>query len=143
MCMEKQLRILLLEDSSNDAELILLELQKGGASHVSQCVSTRAAFLASLSEFKPDLVLSDYNLPGFTGSEALSLAREQYADIPFILVTGALGDEAAVEIMKSGATDYILKHRLFQLAPSVQRALREADGGITRKRAGQALRESE
>ena len=141
--METQLRILLLEDSPNDAELIRLELDRGGVSHISKCVSTRAEFLAALSEFKPDLVLADYKLPNINGAEALSISQAEYPNLPFILVTGALGEELAVETIKRGATDYILKDRLSRLAPAVQRAMNEADQRVKHHRAEQELRQSE
>src|SRR5439155_8625741 len=138
--MERQLRILLLEDSSTDAELMLFELRRAGVAHVTQCVSTLEDFLAALTQFNPDLVLSDQKLPGFTGTEALVLARRQRPDLPFILVTGALGEEVAVETIKSGATDYILKHRLFQLAPAVLRAVRETEQRTQRRQAEESLK---
>src|SRR5207245_3540586 len=120
-----------------------MEFERGGLIHISQCVSTKREFLAALSEFKPDLVLADYSLPDVTGIEALSIARQQYPELPFILVTGALGEELAVETLKSGATDYILKHRLFQLVPAVLRAVHEAEQRAGRHRAEQSLRQSE
>src|ERR1044071_2286328 len=141
--MEKLLRILLLEDSPSDAELIRLELERGGVAHVSKCVSTRDEFLAALSEFKPDLVLADYKLPEINGTEALSISHKQYPHLPFILVTGALGEELAVDTIKRGATDYILKDRLSRLAPAVQRAMQEAEQRAKRHRAEQELRQSE
>ncbi len=137
---EKGLRILLLEDVPEDAELILRELRDGGVAHFSKCVSAKAEFCTALSEFKPDLVLSDHNLPGFTGTEALSILRELYPDLPFILVTGALGEEVAVDTIKRGATDYILKHRLFQLVPAVLRAVREAGQRSQRRQAEELLK---
>jgi PAS domain S-box-containing protein len=116
-----------LEDNEDDAHFILSELKKGAIPHVARCVSRRDEFIAALAKFKPDLVLSDYRLPEFKELEALEIVRGKDPDLPFILVTGALGDELAVEVIKKGATDYILKDRLFRLAPAVQRAMREAD----------------
>ena len=136
---EKELRVLLLEDDSNDAELIMIELQRGRVAHVAQCVSSKEGFLAALAEFKPDLILSDYKLSGFTGTDALVLARQQHPDLPFILVTGALGEELAVETIKRGATDYILKHRLAELVPAMLRAVREAEQCNQRRQAEKLL----
>src|SRR6266705_4010253 len=133
--MERELRILILEDSPADAELILLELEKVGVAHVSKCVSSKEAFLAALAEYRPSLILSDHNLRGLTGTEALKLTREQFPDLPFIVVTGALGEEMAVETIKRGATDYILKDRLSQLVPAVLRAVREAGQRSQRRQA--------
>jgi PAS domain S-box-containing protein len=141
--MEKQLRILLLEDCRDDADLLMLELHSAGIGHVLKVVSTRDDFIGALADFKPDLVLSDHSLPDCTGIEAMNLARQHTADLPFILVTGALGEELAVQTIKAGATDYILKNRLYQLAPAIMRAVREAEQRSQRRHAEQILRESE
>ena len=137
-------RFLLLEDSTTDAELIqelLLE-----ADH-SVCevtrVQTRAEFLAALEDGGIDLILADYTLPSFDGLSALKLAQSARPDLPFIFVSGSLGEEIAIEALKIGATDYVLKTRLSRLVPSVQRALREARGRAERKKAEEALRRSE
>src|SRR5260370_39952670 len=126
--MEPSLRILLLEDTATDAELISLELRHGGIEHVSKCVEVKESFLAALREFKPELILADFNLPGFSGMEALAIARRQCPDVPVIIVTGSLGEEVAVRTLKRGATDYILKNRLWQLVPAVWRAVRVRAG---------------
>src|SRR6202043_3505126 len=104
---------------------------------------TQSAFLAFLEEGAADLILSDYSLPSFDGLSALKLTMSVRPDLPFILVSGALGEEAAIEAFKIGATDYVLKTRLSRLAPSVRRALREADERAERKRAEESLRQSE
>src|SRR2546429_651433 len=106
---KRKVGILLLEDNEDDAHFILSELRKGGISHDAKCISTREEFIASLVAFKPDLILSDYKLPEFDELEPLHIVRQVAPELPFILVTGALGEELAVEIMKKGATDYILK----------------------------------
>jgi PAS domain S-box-containing protein len=124
---ERKVGILLLEDNEDDAHFILSELKKGAIPHIVKCVSGRDEFIVALAQFRPDLVLSDYRLPEFTELEALHIVRQKYPDLPFILVTGALGDELAVEVIKEGATDYILKDRLVRLTPAVQRAMREAE----------------
>ncbi len=123
---ERKVGILLLEDNEDDAHFILSELKKGAVPHVAKCVSRRDEFIAALAEFRPDLVLADYRLPEFTELEPLHIVRQKYPDLPVILVTGALGDELAVEVIKEGATDYILKDRLVRLAPAVQRAMQES-----------------
>jgi PAS domain S-box-containing protein len=146
-----QLRILLLEDDPSDAELILHAVGNGGITHISKCVSARDEFRAALTEFGPDLVLSDYQLSGFNGIDALTIVRERNPDLPFILVTGALGEEFAVETIKRGATDYILKDRLSHIVPAILRAMRETEQRSRRRQAeelvkqqqNKALRESE
>jgi PAS domain S-box-containing protein len=137
------LRILLLEDNPNDAELIQ-ELLDGD--HV-VCeltrVQTRAEFVAALKVAEIDLILADYKLPSFDGISALKIAMNECPDLPFIFVSGTLGEELAIEALKIGATDYVLKTRLSRLVPSVQRALREAQERAERKKAEEALRRSE
>ncbi len=137
---ERKVGILLLEDNEDDAFFIVSELKNGGIEHVAKCVSQRDEFISALAEFKPDLVLSDYKLPEFAEMEPLRLVREQSPDLPFILVTGALGEELSVEVMKEGATDYILKDRLFRLVPAVKRALREAEERRRRREADELLK---
>src|SRR5512135_923894 len=136
------IRILLLEDDPNDAELCRHALRRGGLVFELSSVDTRAAFLHRLLKSPPDVILSDFTLPGFGGMLALELAREKCPDVPFIFVTGTLGEELAIETLKKGATDYVLKHRLGRLVPSVHRALREAKERAERKRAEQELRRS-
>lgn len=139
----KQLRILILEDIMTDAELSERELHKGKILFNSRRVETREGFLKELKEFQPDLILSDYSLPSFDGMAALKIVREKFPEIPFIFVTGAMGEEWAIETLKSGATDYVLKHHLSRLVPAVHRALREVEARVERKQAEVALRESE
>jgi CheY-like chemotaxis protein len=137
------LHILLLEDDAGDAELIqgLLE-----AEHIvckATRVQTRAEFVAALKDTGIDVILADYKLPSFDGFSALKLAMNERPDLPFIFVSGTVGEEVAIEAVKFGATDYVLKQRLSRLAPSVQRALREARERAERTRAEEALRRSE
>jgi two-component system, NarL family, sensor histidine kinase UhpB len=120
------LHILLLEDDLGDAELIQIELQRHGFQALWQHAATEATFRAALSGDTPDLVLADYKLPGFDGLAALGIVLEQCPDVPFIFVSGALGEERAIEALKSGATDYVLKDRLARLPAVVARALSEA-----------------
>jgi PAS domain S-box-containing protein len=120
------LRILLLEDSLLDAELIHALLNEGGIACEQLHVKTQAEFQTALEQDGFDLILSDYSLPGFDGITALLMAQHHCPDIPFIFVTATMGEEVAIETLKSGATDYVLKQRLERLVPSVRRALREA-----------------
>jgi signal transduction histidine kinase len=135
------LRILDLEDDPVDTELIQANLMAGGMSCEMTRVQTRAGFEAALENGDFDLVLSDYSLPSFDGLSALELAKEISPDVPFILVSGVIGEERAVEALKRGATDYVLKQSLERLVPAVQRAVREAKERTERRRAEEALRE--
>ncbi len=137
------LRVLLLEDSALDAQLLAGELEAAGVRAQLHRVDGRETFLTALSQGGYDLILSDYKVPGFDGPEALSLARAQLPDVPFLFVSGALGEDRAIELLKRGATDYVLKDRLERLGPSVERALREAESARRQRRAEQALRASE
>jgi diguanylate cyclase (GGDEF)-like protein/PAS domain S-box-containing protein len=139
----KELRILILEDVVTDAELMEHELRKAGITFASRCVQTKEAFIKELENFTPNLILADYSLPQFDSISALVIAKEQCPDAPFIIVSGLIGEELAVEAIKSGATDYVSKQRLFRLGPSVRRALREAEERAELKQAEEALRESE
>jgi formate hydrogenlyase transcriptional activator len=141
--MRRLLRILSLEDDPRDAELIhgLLEAE-GIACEVTR-VDTQPAFEAALEGECFDLILADYTLPSFDGLSALNLAMNACPDVPFLFVTGTLGEEVAIEALKVGATDYVLKTSLSRLAPSILRALREANDRAERKRAEQALRRNE
>jgi PAS domain S-box-containing protein len=140
--MHEPLRILSLEDDPNDAELIQESLEAEGIACELIRVDTQPAFVCSL-EGNIDLILADYTLPSFDGLSALQLALSARPDVPFIFVSGTLGEEVAIEALKIGATDYILKTRLSRLAPSVLRALREANERSERKRAQEALAQNE
>ncbi|MFL9922350.1 PAS domain S-box protein [Paraburkholderia fungorum] len=137
------LRILLLEDNTYDAELIQELLEE--AHRVCQVVrvQSRAEFLTALKTVEIELILADYKLPSFDGLSALKLALTVRPELPFIFVSGTLGEEVAIEALKIGATDYVLKTRLSRLVPSVERALREAQERAERKKAEEALRRSE
>jgi serine phosphatase RsbU (regulator of sigma subunit) len=119
------LSILFLEDSDLDAELIMRELRRGGVEFVARRVQTAGDFAREIAEFQPSIILSDYMLPAFDGALALKMARDLCPDVPVIIISGAVGEEAAVELLKNGATDFVLKDRLGRLVPAVQRALRE------------------
>src|SRR5271165_6742378 len=141
--MTSSLKILLLEDDSSDAEVVqgLLEAEQFVCAITR--VQTRAEFAAALEHREIDIILSDYKLPSFDGVSALKLAASARPDVPFIFVSGTLGEELAIETLKMGATDYVLKTGLSRLAPSVRRAMRESGDRAERKKAEEALRGSE
>src|SRR5439155_994788 len=134
------LRILLLEDVPADAALVERHLTKSGMEFVSQRVDTRARFEEALQTFVPDIILSDHGLPGFDGSAALEVVKQRSPTLPVILVTGSLNEEKAVEFMKAGAADYILKDHLTRLPEAIPRALRERALREEREQAVAALR---
>ena len=139
----KALHILNLEDNALDAELLHAALTDGGLACEILQVQTRADYIAALKSGNFDLILADYALPSFDGLSALKIAQEACPEVPFVLVSGVLGEERAIEALKSGATDYVLKQQLERLVPAVQRAMREADQQTKRMRAEMELRESE
>ena len=136
------LRVLVLEDRPSDAELILHDLKRSGYNYVSKRVDTKADYLRELDEI-PDIILADYSLPQFTAMEALHLLQERGLDIPFIVVTGTLSEEAAVETMKHGAADYLIKDRMGRLGQAVERALEQKRLRDESRDSEQALRLSE
>lgn len=133
------LKIVLLEDDPHDAELIRIELTRHGVRAQWLLAATEPEFRAALATGHPDLVLADYKLPGFDGMAALGIVREKCPDTPFIFVSGALGEERAIEALKSGATDYVLKDRLQRLPAVVERALEEAHAQRERRSMRHAL----
>lgn len=135
------LQVVLLEDNSADAELVQLELRRSGIEAEYRLAATEADFVQVISHSTPDLVLADYALPGFNGLNALKLLRASLPDVPFIFVSGSLGEERAIEALKSGATDYVLKDRLQRLPAVVRRALTEAHERRERRSAQAALEE--
>src|ERR1700688_1897149 len=141
--MRDPLRILSIEDDPKDTELIQDLLETEGIVCEVRRVDTEASLRDLLKQGGVDLILADYSLPSFDGISALKLSTKACADVPFIFVSGTLGEEVAIEALKIGATDYILKTRLSRLVPSVLRALREATQRGERKRAEEALRQSE
>lgn len=132
----------MLEDDEADAELTQFALRKGGLSFSLARVGTKDDYVRHLEQHPPALILSDYSLPGFNGHDALHLALERCPETPFIFVTGTMGEEVAIETLKSGATDYVLKTRLSRLMPAVSRALQEAEERAQHRKAAQQLRES-
>src|SRR5580692_6536548 len=143
MSMRQPLRILSIEDDPKDAELIQDLLEAEGIVCEVTRVDTQAALESSLHQAGIDLILADYTLPSFDGLSALKLAMKACPEVPFIFVSGTLGEEVATEALKIGATDYVLKARLSRLVPSVVRALREARERAERKQADENLRRSE
>jgi PAS domain S-box-containing protein len=141
--MGNKLRILILEDVPTDAELMIEELAEAGMTFVSKRVAAKVSFVNAIADFSPDIILSDYSLPSFDGLAALKIARDKCPDVPFIFVSGALGEEMAIDLLKKGATDYVLKNRLSRLEPAVSRALHEVEERRERERAELALKESE
>jgi PAS domain S-box-containing protein len=137
------LRILLLEDDPGDADLIREFLDADRLPCGLTRVDTRAGFLGALEDLAINLILADYKLPSFDGISALKLALGARPELPFIFVSGTLGEEVAVEALKIGATDYVLKSGLTRLVPAIQRALREAGERAERRKAEAALRRSE
>ncbi|MFA6314614.1 MAG: PAS domain S-box protein, partial [Sterolibacterium sp.] len=141
--MPGELRILLLEDEAADAELTEHALQRAGLVFSLRRADSRETFIAALREFHPDLILADFHLPAFDGLEALALAVESAPEVPFIFVSGAMGEELAIETLRQGAADYVLKGHLNKLVPAVNRALHDAEERRRRRRAEQSLKESE
>jgi two-component system, cell cycle sensor histidine kinase and response regulator CckA len=137
------LRVLIVEDSEADADFMLRALRTGGFAPAYERVDTAEAMRRALEHQPWDIVLSDYSLPAFDGPAALALLQAQRPDIPFIVVSGSVGEDTAVAVMKAGATDYIMKDRLQRLAPAVSRAVADAAVRRERQRLTQQLLESQ
>jgi diguanylate cyclase (GGDEF)-like protein len=120
------IRVLIIEDVETDAELALREMRRAGLDCTSRRIETEGEFLRALEEFRPEIILSDFSMPHFDGMTALALARELRPEIPFIFVSGTIGEEHAIRALKNGATDYVLKNNLVRLPSAVERALQEA-----------------
>ena len=133
------LRLLLIEDSPDDAALVVRALTRGGYTVVSERVDTREALVAALQRGAWHVAIADYTMPGFTGAAALTLLRQHDADLPFIFVSGTIGEDVAVAAMRTGAHDYIMKGSLMRLAPAVERELRDATVRRERRAAEQRL----
>src|SRR5262245_14572668 len=137
----KPLRVLIVEDSPADAKLVMLELQRAGLECEAERVDTRQATAAALDRGPWDAIIADYRMPGFSGLQALKMMQERQIDVPFIVVSGAIGEETAVEAMRAGAHDYVLKQNLVRLGPAVARELREAQVRTERRQALAAVQE--
>ncbi len=133
----------MVEDEVRDATLVEHTLKEGGFDFCLKRVDTKDDFLRELEKFRPSVILSDHGLPAFDGFTALSLAQKQAPDVPFIFVTGSLGEEMTIKALKSGATDFVLKHQLGSLPPAVHRALRQTEFRQQRRQAEEALLSSE
>ncbi len=125
--MSSRIRVLIVEDVATDAGLVVRELEKAGIEHQWTRVETEADFRRSLDAIEPDIILSDFSMPKFDGLSALEISREKAPDTPFIFVSGTIGEEIAIESLKRGAVDYILKTNLKRLAPAVRRALQDVE----------------
>ncbi len=136
-------RVLVVEDSRFDAELLRVQLQRCYPNARTRFVATEEEFLAELRAGGWDLILSDYELPGFSGAELLAHRNRLAPEVPFVFVSGVIGEDNAVELMKQGATDYVSKGRLARLEPVLQRALREVDAGRARDLAERQLRQAD
>lgn len=133
------IRVLQVEDSALDAELVLGELDADGIDYQVRLVDDEQPYLEALEQFQPDIVLSDLSMPGFSGQRALELLRAREEDTPFIFISATLGEEAAIEALRNGATDYILKQNPARLASAVRRALIEAEAQRAARRAESEL----
>lgn len=141
--MDLKLRVLIAEDTEDDALLLIRALRKGGYAPDAVRVWNAKTLSGALLRGEWDIILSDYHMPGFGGDQLIQIVRDQGIDTPIIIVSGAIGEEAAVELVKSGAEDYVMKDNLIRLIPSISRALKEAEDRKERRRAEEALRESE
>jgi len=141
--MSRPLRVLIIEDSENDAILLLRELRRSGYAPVHERVDTAAAMRDALENKKWDIIISDFVMPQFSGLEALKLTQEAGLDLPFIVVSGKIGEDTAVAAMKAGAHDYIMKDNLARLGPAVERELQEAAMRRERRKSAEELRHRE
>jgi hypothetical protein len=137
------LRLLLVEDSEDDALLLVRELTRAGFTPAAERVDSRAAMVAALDRQSWDLIIGDYSMPHFGGADALALVRKRGLDVPFVIVSGTIGEERAVAAMKAGASDYVPKDNLKRLVPVIERELREAAGRRDRLVTAAALRAAE
>src|SRR3989475_5480659 len=138
--MHAPLRVLIVEDSEDDALLLVRELRRGGFAPAFGGVDRRKAWRAALARQAWDILFADYSMPHFSGPAALALVRERGLDLPFIFVSGTIGEDTAVEAMRAGAQDYVTKGNLKRLLPAVERELRDARERRDRKRAEATLR---
>ena len=135
----ESIRVLLVEDMESEAELTCRHLRKDGIDHLVERVDTAEAMRTGLRNFKPTIILSDFSLPQFDGLRALEIARECAPEVPFIFVSGTIGEERAIEALRRGAVDYVLKSNLARLGAAVRRALEEAEARAVRRRQEQQI----
>ncbi|HEY9653084.1 MAG TPA: PAS domain S-box protein, partial [Coleofasciculaceae cyanobacterium] len=141
--MNRPLHVLLIEDSEDDAELLIYELDRNGYSLIHERVETASAMQAALEKKPWDIIIADYNLPNFSAPAALDVLQKTGVDLPFIIVSGKIGEETAIEAMKAGAHDYLMKGKLARLAPAIERELRDAEERRQRRIAEQTIRQNE
>lgn len=141
--MATPIRVLIVEDSDNDKELLLLELRQGGYDPVYLCVETAETMISALDQHEWDIIISDYSMPKFNGLEALEISKNRKLDIPFILVSGTIGEEIAVNAMKQGANDYLMKGNLSRLIPALERELKDTEVRRQRNKVEEALKKNE
>src|SRR5713101_447285 len=141
--MGQPLHVLIVEDSEDDAELLVRDLERSGYRVIHQRVQTADAMKAALAFRSWDIVLSDYSMPGFSGPAALDVLKATGRDLPFIIISGTIGEETAVAALKAGAHDFLVKGYLARLGPAIERELREVANRRERRRAEEALRASE
>jgi sigma-B regulation protein RsbU (phosphoserine phosphatase) len=141
--MSKKLRVLIVEDSEDDAELLLSALRSGGYEPLSERVVTHKAMADALKKKTWDVITCDYSMPHFNGLQALKLLRSSALDIPCIIVSGKIGEDTAVQLMKAGANDYVMKGNIKRLAPAIEREMGDTEARYARKLAEETLIESE
>ncbi|HKQ18181.1 MAG TPA: response regulator, partial [Candidatus Eisenbacteria bacterium] len=141
--MATKISMLVVEDSESDSALTVRELERAGYEIVHARVETEAALRAALLQTRWDIVISDYNVPGFGGAAALQVVREIRTDVPFIFVSGTIGEETAVSAIRAGANDYVMKSNLARLAPAVERELREVAARDERRELENQLRQAQ
>ncbi|NLE30386.1 MAG: PAS domain-containing protein [Phycisphaerae bacterium] len=141
--MTTPLKVLIVEDSADDATLLIFHLERAGYVLDHRLVSTEKEMQAALDQHDWEIVISDYSLPGFGGLAALKMVRDRGLDIPFIIVSGVIGEETAVAAMKAGAQDYLMKGNLFRLVPAIERELREVEMRRERVKTAAILKETE
>lgn len=140
--MEQKIRILLLENIAEDAEMNIRELKNGGLNYDAMLATNKNEFEKALTEFNPDIILADYRLPNFTGLDALRIVQKRNISAPVIIVTGSLDEETAVELIKEGVADYVVKQHIVRLAPAVKNALEKNKLSEEKEKAQLALRET-
>ena len=133
----------MVEDSETDCKLVVAELRRAGHQLVFQRVDSRELLRDALAGGEWDVVISDWAMPGFGATAALAMVQEAGLDLPFIIVSGTIGEETAVDALRAGAHDFIAKDHLARLAPAIERELREREDRAQRRKAEEALRASE
>src|SRR5574341_302619 len=141
--MRRPLRVLIIEDSEDDTELLLRETRRGGYEVEFERVETAEAMRSALTQKTWDLILSDYTMPQFSAPKALEALKASGLDLPFIIISGTIGEETAVTALKAGASDFLVKGKLARLGPAIERELREAESRRERKRAEEERQQGE